>query len=250
MVKNRENILKTWEETGLYSEQLLSKNECDLYLEESDRLRVERNTSTIPYKHPHANSLLFDNLMRNPRVLELASLIIGYDTNTIDCKLQATQSWMYFKPPGELGRDLHQNIFYSHANKGEIINMAISLEDADETNGCLYYYPGSQKEWCLPINLDDDRLLTNPEGWEHERGKPCVIPQDYVNGELVDIYNKVYCPVRKGTVTFIHSHVLHGSDDNITEDRWRRTFLVSYMKKGVYFNKGSLMRREVINLYE
>ena len=102
----------------------------------------------------------------------------------------------------------------------------------------------------LPINLDDDRLLTNPEGWEHERGKPCVIPQDYVNGELVDIYNKVYCPVRKGTVTFIHSHVLHGSDDNISENRWRRTFLVSYMKKGVYFNKGSLMRREVINLYE
>ena len=235
MVKNRENILKTWEETGLYSEQLLSKNECDLYLEESDRLRVERNTSTIPYKHPHANSLLFDNLMRNPRVLELASLIIGYDTNTIDCKLQATQSWMYFKPPGELGRDVHQNIFYSHSDWGEIINISLALNDADEENGCLYYYPGSHKEKiCYPIPddlKDEERMKTNPSGWENERGKPIFVPGTYVNGEWVDKYPKVYLPAKEGTVTFLHSHVLHGSDDNVSKDKWRGAFLSGYAKK-------------------
>ena len=49
-------ILKTWEKSGLYSEQLLSSDECDLYIEESDRIRVERNKSTIPYKQPLVSS--------------------------------------------------------------------------------------------------------------------------------------------------------------------------------------------------
>jgi ectoine hydroxylase-related dioxygenase (phytanoyl-CoA dioxygenase family) len=160
---------------------------------------------------------------------------------------------MYFKPPGELGRDVHQNIFYSHTDWGEIINISLALNDADRENGCLYYYPGSHKEKiCYPIPdelKDEERMKTNPSDWENERGKPIFVPGTYFGGEWVDKYPKVYIPVKEGSVTFLQSHVLHGSDDNVSKDRWRGAFLVGYEKKGGNFFAGSHMERELIDVY-
>ena len=113
----------------------------------------------------------------------------------------------------------------------------------------MYVYPGSHNEWTLPINIDEDRLLTNPDDWRNERGKPCIIPGNYVDGEWVEKYEKVYLNSKAGQVTFLHSNIIHGSDKNKSVDRWRRAFLANYVRKGAYFYEGGHFKRERVNVY-
>lgn len=238
-----EQILEFYNTNGFYIERLFSRHEMNKYREESDKLLKLRGEDTRPYAYPHEDSELFNDLWKHPRTLEILKLLIGGDV----CGLQ---TWMYFKPPGELGRDVHQNIFYSHANKHDIINSSIALEDADRENGGLYVYPGSHKEWCLPINIDEDRLLTNPDDWRNERGKPCIIPGEWVDGVWTEKYEKIYTNARAGSVSLIHSHVIHGSEENRTTDRWRTAFLTSYLRQDAHFNPGGQMKRERTSVYE
>ena len=66
----------------------------------------------------------------------------------------------YFKKPGELGRDMHQNVFYTGCNFNEVINTSIALEDHDEENGAVWCYPGSHFLPLLPIEVDKERTKT------------------------------------------------------------------------------------------
>jgi len=241
-------IVDFWQKNGYYNEIILSDEEIKEYKKEANRLIEFRGEDTRPYKHPHRDSELFEKLMKHPRVIELVELCMGADIEE-DVKIDCLQTWMYFKPPGELGRDVHQNIFYSHANKHNIINSSIALEDADRENGGLYVYPKSHKEWCLPITIDEDRLLTNPDDWTNERGKPCVIPGEWVDGKWTEKYEKVYTNSKAGSVSLIHSHIIHGSEENRTNSRWRTAFLSGYLRNGAHYNPGDQMEREIINVY-
>ena len=241
-------ILSFYQENGYYVENIFSADVMDEFREEGNRLIELRKTSeeddnTRPYAYTHKDSELFDKLWRHPRTLQILETLIGG-------KVDGLQTWMYFKPPGELGRDVHQNIFYSHANRGDIINASCAIDDSDEENGCLYVYPGSQVESCLPINIDEDRLLTNPDDWRNERGKPCHIPGEWVDGVWTDRYEKIYLPMNSGDVIFLHSHVIHGSETNKSETKWRRAALGSYLRQDAHFNPGGQMKRERINLYD
>ena len=242
-------ITDFWTENGYYNEIILSEEEVKQYKDEANRLIEARGEDTRPYKHPHKDSELFEQLMKHPRVIEIVEMCMGADLNR-EVKLDALQTWMYFKPPGELGRDVHQNIFYSHANRHDIINISIALDDADRENGGLYVYPKSHNEWCLPINIDEDRLLTNPDDWRNERGKPCVLPGEWVDGVWTEKYEKVYTNAKAGSVSLIHSHVIHGSEENRTTDRWRTAFLTGYLRQDAHFNPGGQIKRERINVYD
>ena len=81
------------------------------------------------------------------------------------------------------------------------ITTNLACEDADVENGTLFLYPGSHKEKvCYPIPdhlKDEERMKTNPSGWENERGKPIFVPGTYVGGEWVDKYPKVYIHKKK-----------------------------------------------------
>ena len=116
----------------------------------------------------------------------------------------------------------------------------------------MYWYFGSHKEKvCYPIpdDLKDyERMKTNPKGWSNERGKPIFIPGTYKNGKWVDKYDKTYMETDEGDVTFVHSHVLHGSDENKTKDRWRMSFLVGYVLKDSFMNVGKEIKRERIDI--
>jgi ectoine hydroxylase-related dioxygenase (phytanoyl-CoA dioxygenase family) len=185
--------------------------------------------------------------------------LMGKDLDIPDCKIEATQTWMYFKPPGELGRDVHHNIFYSHANYGEVINVSIAIDDADEENGCLYWYPGSHKDRMVyPIpdsshtefaSRDEKRIAGNPDEHPNERGKPLYVPGTWVDGVWTDKWPKIYVPIKAGSVTPLNSHVLHGSDENKSKDRWRRSFLIQYQKIGNIRSAGTHMKREFIDVY-
>ena len=267
-MKNKKQILETWKENGFINIPLFSKEAVKEMRKEATRLLNERDPEWEKhgidghkfYEHPHKSSELFTKIVKDKRIINLVEILIGNDLNILDCKIEATQTWMYYKPPGELGRDVHQNIFYSHANYGEVVNISIAIDDADEENGCVYYYIGSHKEGvCYPIpdsshtefeSRDEGRIKTNPKDQPNERGKPLYVPGNWVDGKWVVKYPKVYPACKAGTVSLLNSHVLHGSDENSSKDRWRRCILVQYQKFGKIQSPGTHMERELIDVYK
>ena len=53
--------------------------------------------------------------------------------------------------------------------------------------------------------------------------------------------------LRKGQVAFIHSNVVHGSEEN-TSNRFRKAFLCGYLRWGAKFASGNHMKREPIDV--
>tara|TARA_R110002167_G_scaffold3087_2_gene14896 strand:- start:593 stop:1087 length:495 start_codon:yes stop_codon:yes gene_type:complete len=155
-------------------------------------------------------------------------------------KLFGVQTWAYFKPPGQLGRDQHQNIFYTQCDTNEIVNVSIALDNADPQNGSVWYLEGSHNLGRLPIAIDEERAGSNPKNWRSERGKPCVLGEDH-NFTHIDGY------LRKGQVALLHSNVVHGSEPN-NSNRFRKAFLIGYVKEGSNFAAGNQMKREPIDV--
>jgi ectoine hydroxylase-related dioxygenase (phytanoyl-CoA dioxygenase family) len=153
------------------------------------------------------------------------------------------QTWAYFKPKGELGRDQHQNAFYTGCGHNEIINTALALDNHDPENGSVWNYEGSHRLPVLPMEDNEERKATNTANWRSERGISCVMPEGHD-------FRKVEGYLKKGQVALLHSHVVHGSDPNKDTTRMRRNFLGGYLKKGAHFNPGKQMKREPIDIYE
>ena len=76
---------------------------------------------------------------------------------------------------GQLGRDQHQNIFYTQCKSNEIINVSIAFDNHDPNNGSVWYLEGSHRLGRLPIEVDEERAGSNPKNWRNERGKPLCI---------------------------------------------------------------------------
>lgn len=256
----QDNIINEWNEKGYVNiPNLFSQDEIKIIRKEGIRLLNERNPNwkqegmegSQPYKFPSHYSKIFADLMVDNRIVDYAKMLITNDIEGAD-EIQVSQTWMYFKPPGELGRDVHQNIFYTHCDWGGVLNVSLAIDESTEENGCLYFYPGSHKEkiaYPIPDDWkDEERMKTNPTEWRNERGKPIFIPGTYVNGEWVDKYPKEYLPCKPGSLTLIHSHVLHGSEENKTTDTWRMSFLCGYIAKGTYVLEGKDMNRQPIDV--
>ena len=234
-----------WRYRGWTVLQLLTEEECDEINEELEKLRVERSKTTKeggevwgdydPFAYPHKISPKLEKLFAHPKILEACEFLMEGD-------VVGLQTWSYFKPPGQLGRDMHQNAFYTGCGHNEIINTALALDNHDKQNGAVWNYEGSHRLPVLPIEVDEERTKTNPTFWRNERGKPCVMPEGHD-------FRKVEGYLQKGQVVLLHSHCVHGSEPN-DSNRFRRNFLVGYLKKGAYFNQGGHMKREPIDIHE
>ena len=230
-----------WRYKGVSILNLLTQSEADAIGDELERIRTVRQVNDTkgewgeydPFMYPHKESKVLDGLMKHPKVIEACEFLM-------EGKIFGVQTWAYFKPPGQLGRDQHQNIFYTQCNSNEIINVSVALDNADPNNGSVWYLEGSHRLGRLPIEVDDARTKSNPKNWRSERGKPCVIPEDY-NFPHIDGY------LRKGQVALLHSNVIHGSEENKSQ-RFRRAFLTGYMKEGAKFAPGNQMKRKPINV--
>jgi ectoine hydroxylase-related dioxygenase (phytanoyl-CoA dioxygenase family) len=234
---NKEQILQDWKYKGYAIIDMLSEQEADDVINELNRLRVARNASDSkwseyePYMHPHKESQMIEKIFGHPAAIEAMEL-------TLNTEVQGVQT---FKPPGELGRDAHQDGFYSQAGWNKIANISISLDDSDESNGGLWVYEGSHFLPLLDLEIDEDRVKTNPGQWRNERGKASKMPEGHN-------FPKVYAKMKKGQAMLIHSHVVHGSDTN-TGNTFRHSILSGYMQKGGYLRQGEHMKREPVDVY-
>ena len=234
-----------WRYRGWTILQLLTEDQCDEINDELDSLRNQRTGTEAPdgkiwgewdpFSYPHKLSPKLEKLFSHPKIIEACEFLM-------ESSIHGMQSWSYFKPPGQLGRDMHQNAFYTGCGHNEIINTALALDNHDPENGAVWNYEGSHRLPTLPIEVDEERTKTNPAFWRNERGKPCVMPEGHD-------FRKIEGYLRKGEVVLLHSHTVHGSEPN-TSNRMRRNFLGGYLKDGANFNQGHQMKREPINVYE
>ena len=239
--EEKQQLQFDWRYKGVSILNLLTDSEVNAIADELERIRINRQKNDTegewgeydPYMYPHKESKILTGLIKHPTIIEACELLMNG-------KIFGVQTWAYFKPPGQLGRDQHQNIFYTQCNTNEIINVSIAIDNADPQNGSVWYLEGSHRLGKLPIEVNEERVGSNPKNWKNERGKPCILPDDH-NFPHIDGY------LRKGQVALLHSNVIHGSEAN-TSNRFRRAFLTGYIKEGANFAKGNHMKREPIDV--
>lgn len=94
----------------------------------------------------------------------------------------------------------------------------IGLDDADRSNGCVSYIPGSHRWPLLPITgLAGDMEAIHT----------------VLNDEQRSQFRPVFAELKKGEATFHHPLMVHGSYENAT-DRPRRATVINVFRDGVH----------------
>ncbi|MGO4348551.1 phytanoyl-CoA dioxygenase family protein [Paenibacillus sp. MCAF9] len=163
--------------------------------------------------------------MLNPRIVDVTEALVGPD-------VYALQSMLFLNPPGKGGQGWHQDACYIKTHPDTLIGAWIALEEADEENGCLWVVPGSNHEPIYPPDGVGGGNVHAVDAFEDLNGVQNVSHLD----DNVNTLSKVVAnyppaiPVRlsPGDVLFFHSHLLHRSYPNRTQDRYRRSFVCHY----------------------
>ena len=152
--------------------------------------------------HRNKSHLLFkwlDDLMRNPRILDVVEDLIGRDIlcwNTIfwikDAASSSFVSW-------------HQDSNYWGLEGGEVVSAWLALSPATEEAGCMRVMPGTHAAETLAHEdrYHDDNLLT--------RGQEVA--------EHLDESQAVLMPLAAGEMSFHSIRLAHASRPNRSADR-------------------------------
>ena len=155
--------------------------------------------------HSHRFDRISLQWLLDPRIAVCLRELLGTEP-------YAVQTMLYFKPPGARGQAMHQDQYYLRAEPGTCIAVWLALDDCDEENGCLQVVPGSQRLPVLCTHQADPKLsFTNTA---------VALPPA---SETVPIVMKA------GDALFFHGSLIHGSDFNSSEHRFRRSLVGHYV---------------------
>ncbi|MDP4130754.1 MAG: phytanoyl-CoA dioxygenase family protein [Bacteroidota bacterium] len=163
----------------------------------------------------------FHDVLWNPRFLMPASQLLGN---------KAVRFWhdQLFCKPARHGGVVAWHQDYSYWIRSvpmQHLTCWCGLDDADISNGCLYYVPGSHR-WGLlekpELAGDMDGLLGSLTEEQKSRFKPVPIP------------------LKAGYASFHHPLLVHGSYANTTE-RQRRAFVINVFADGTRSNANEPM---------
>lgn len=165
--------------------------------------------------------------IRDPRRLDVVTDLVGPD-------LFCPNDLYFFKPPGT-GQPIawHQDSWYFKntfvSSVGETIDTAsigtwLALDDADEENGCLWVVPGSHHMGVV------DHTHVKKEAFFLQK-------EVVVTGEQEQQAIPVEVP--KGALVFFNNALLHRSTVN-RSDRFRRAYIVHYMKASIQYIPGMM----------
>jgi len=159
--------------------------------------------------HPHRWDALSLQWLLDPRVADTLKSLLGEDP-------VATQSMLYFKPPGAKGQAFHQDNFYLNVKPQSCIASWVALDRTDPENGGLSICPRTHtyavqcpERANLEISFTTE-LVQPPEGTEPI---PAIL--------------------EPGDTLFFNGSVVHGSTPNRSKDRWRRSFICHYAPRSM-----------------
>ncbi|WP_439122150.1 phytanoyl-CoA dioxygenase family protein [Marivita sp.] len=145
-------------------------------------------------KLPHKRNPYFWELIRNSKLTEVLTDLLGLHTNLLTSKLNAKA------PGGGRAVEWHQDWAFYPATNDSLLAFGLMLEDVDEANGPLMVIPGTHKGPVLSHQangyfagaIDPDDLL-------FEKDKAVALTG------------------KAGDMTVHHVRVLHGSAPNMSD---------------------------------
>lgn len=157
----------------------------------------------------HRLNALFANLVRDPRVLNVAREILGSE-------VYIHQSRINYKP-GFNGKEFywHSDFETWHSEDGmpamRALSCSILLTDNDEFNGPLMLIPGSHRHYVSCAGETPD------ENYKKSLKKQEVgVPDQILLKYLADMGGIASCKGKAGSVVFFDCNTMHGSNGNIT----------------------------------
>ena len=159
----------------------------------------------------------FAKLIRNPKLVEAVSQILGPD-------LMVWSSGLFIKEPNtESYVSWHQDLTYWGLDDAEEVTAWFALAPSDVASGCMRFVPGSQKKQLVPHqdSFAEGNLLS--------RGQEIAVEVD--DSEAVDVI------LKPGQVSLHHGHLFHASGPNTTGDR-RIGAAIRYIKPSMKQRSG------------
>lgn len=176
-----------------------------------ERVAVGTEREFHKFCHLNRRSRAFEDVERNPRLVELLAELTGLDA------FRVLLDQVQYKPPRVGGRNAWHRDMPSFPLLEPYTGLTawIALDDATEHTGCLQMVPGSHR-WG-----DAADLAVEGDGW----GLPGVEALDGYQGHAVEIVKR---PVEAGCVHFHHDMVWHASGRNGTRHK-RRALAIHFV---------------------
>ncbi|GGI19340.1 ectoine hydroxylase [Oxalicibacterium faecigallinarum] len=157
----------------------------------------------------HRLNDIFANLVRDPRVLNVAREILGSE-------VYIHQSRINYKP-GFNGKEFywHSDFETWHSEDGmpamRALSCSILLTDNSEANGPLMVIPGSHQHYVSCMGETPD------ENYKKSLKKQEVgVPDEILLRYLADMGGIKSCTGKAGSVIFFDCNTMHGSNSNIS----------------------------------
>ena len=157
----------------------------------------------------HRLNEIFANLVRDPRVLNVAREILGSE-------VYIHQSRINYKP-GFNGKEFywHSDFETWHSEDGmpamRALSCSILLTDNSEANGPLMVIPGSHQHYVSCMGETPD------ENYKKSLKKQEVgVPDEILLRYLADMGGIKSCTGKAGSVIFFDCNTMHGSNSNIS----------------------------------
>ena len=226
--------LRAYHEVGFHLEpDVWTTAACERLIAAGEDLPGPRAGRRAPVMNPHRVEPTFFAALRSPAITGVLERILGG-------RLVGLQTQLFFCPPGTPGFSPHQDNFYVQARPDVFASAWTALEDADAENGSLVLWPRSHQEPVLAVE-DVPAHRLSPTQNPNANARQVVLPPGYRPLSIV---------VPRGAVVFLHGHVVHGSHDNRSANRWRRSLLMTYIRLGEPFRAGRDAGRAAVSLDE
>lgn len=141
----------------------------------------------------------FDRLIRNPRLIDAASQVLGPD-------LMVWSSGLFIKEANTKSYvSWHQDLTYWGLDDAEEITAWVALSESNVASGCMRFIPGSHKKNLVAHadSFSEDNLLS--------RGQEIAVEVNEADAAAVIL--------KSGQASLHHGHLFHSSGPNTTNDR-------------------------------
>lgn len=231
VAKNLDQIDREYTAQGFcVVEGVFSPDECLAIQRNAELLPGFASGDFLPVMNPHRYRPELLVPMSDERVVSVVKRLMNG-------RPLGLQTQYFYCRPGTRGFSAHQDNFYVRAPENKFVSAWLALEDVSAENGALIVSAGSHREPVLEVR-DIPQPSTFGQDPNHNR-QECVVEKPYP---------RVSVSVKQGGVVFLHSHLVHSSNDNITTDRFRRVLLMTYLAEGADFRPGYIAQRRTFPL--
>jgi hypothetical protein len=216
--------LMEWSEKGmLLWKHFMEEGTVEAVNREIQRL-IERKKLRATHDHKllsaHRHSLLIEAIEREERLTSLLGFILGK-------KVIPFQTINFLR--GSEQKAHSDSIHMTTYPLGYLIAVWIALEDVNEANGPLFYYPGSQK---MPYLLNSD---FNEGATKFRLGKHDYRDYESALRERVERegYEKKFFLANKGDLLVWHANLVHGGSPVLDPSLTRKSMVIHYFAEDV-----------------